>query len=657
MYKIAYYVMAGVAFLISSFLFMQSLFTTVRISFDGNEKSYYIDGNPAVIGILVFITMAILLFVYSNKGLRTKIAKYFMIIMLTISPVFALMAQNIPFADQYSCMETAAQMLEGNMSAFDAGNYMDKYANQNGLVLFYYVLGKVFGSYNYILVQLLNAVMIDVLYVMVYRYLKKYAPKYTDITILCLCAFFPLTLYTTFVYGTMIGLVLSIVAMIFQQMFFREHKWKYLLYSGVLIALAVQFKSNYLVFFVGMLICLVFHFVKEKSSKKLIPLGGVFLLCLCLVFGNSLTRVSLNKITDGASAGIKGTPSLAWVVMGLQESNRAPGWYNAYNGHVFEENNFDYELTQLQCKQDLQEEIVKKLNNPKESLVFFSKKIASQWCEPSFQGFWNNREEYKSEIKRSDFYYDITSSSGRLNRIIYFGLDIFQSFVYLGVIFYIILDKRKIISHNIGLIIFIGGFVFHLFWEGKSSYAFPYFVIIIPYAVSGMIGLFDRVIELRTGKITEILADRVVRKKAIVNATALVATFVCLLCVKDFRITNDTDDWNEYVRLHRFVPEGKYSLESVPENQVNFPFNLIFYPNKHWVYELRSENDTLKIEGIDLEEEDEFIAFKIERLNGGYCFRWYEYMDQVLTYDPEMKSLALCTYEENNKNQIWYLNK
>lgn len=32
-------------------------------------------------------------------------------------------------------------------------------------------------------------------------------------------------------------------------------------------------------------------------------------------------------------------------------------------------------------------------------------------------------------------------------------------------------------------------------------------------------------------------------------------------------------------------------------------------------------------------------------------------MDQVLTYDPEMKSLALCTYEENNENQIWYLDK
>lgn len=182
-------------------------------------------------------------------------------------------------------------------------------------------------------------------------------------------------------------------------------------------------------------------------------------------------------------------------------------------------------------------------------------------------------------------------------------------------------------------------------------------MIIIPYAASGMIQLFDRVIEIRTEKITEILAYRVERKKTIVKATALMAIFICFFYVKDFRITNDTDDWNEYVRLHRFVPEGKYSLESFSENQVNFPFNLIFYPNKHWVYELRSENDTLKIKGIDLEEEDEFIAFKIERLNGGYCFRWYEYMDQVLTYDPEMKSLALCTYEENNKNQIWYLEK
>ena len=134
------------------------------------------------------------------------------------------------------------------------------------------------------------------------------------------------------------------------------------------------------------------------------------------------------------------------------------------------------------------------------------------------------------------------------------------------------------------------------------------------------------------------------------------ATFICFLCVKDFRITNDTDDWNEYVRLHRFVPEGTYSLESACENSVTVPLELIFYPNKHWVYELRREADTLQIEGIDLEE-DEFIAFKIERLNGGYCFRWYEYLDQVLTYDPEIKSLVLSTYEENSKNQIWYLEK
>ena len=33
---------------------------------------------------------------------------------------------------------------------------------------------------------------------------------------------------------------------------------------------------------------------------------------------------------------------------------------------------------------------------------------------------------------------------------------------------------------------FIGGFIFHLFWETKSQYAYPYVVFIIPVAAYGL---------------------------------------------------------------------------------------------------------------------------------------------------------------------------
>ena len=33
--------------------------------------------------------------------------------------------------------------------------------------------------------------------------------------------------------------------------------------------------------------------------------------------------------------------------------------------------------------------------------------------------------------------------------------------------------------------VFLGGFLFHLVWEASASYAIPYFVLLIPYAVKG----------------------------------------------------------------------------------------------------------------------------------------------------------------------------
>lgn len=266
MYKVAYYIMAGIVFIISLFLFLQSLFITVRIDFEASEKSYFIDGKPVIVGILILLVTIALFLLYVRKRFSAKMAKGVLIAMLIFNPVFVLMAQNIPQGDSYAVMEIAAQMLEGDMSAFEPGNYMYICSNQNGLVLFYYVLTKLFGSRNYLMVQLLNAVLIDFLYVTLYRYMKKYASEYADVSVLCLCAFFSITLYTTFCYGTIIGLVFSITAILFQQIYFKERKWKYLLVSGIFIACAVQFKSNYLIFFIGMLLCFVFECIKERNE-------------------------------------------------------------------------------------------------------------------------------------------------------------------------------------------------------------------------------------------------------------------------------------------------------------------------------------------------------------------------------------------------------
>lgn len=654
MYRMAHYFMKGIVLAISFFLFMQTLFTTVRISTDDGEKSFFVDGNPIGTGILMLVIMMLLFLVYRRKDTAIRMSRCMTIAMFVINPLFVLMAGNVPRADAYRCMDTAAQMIQGDMSAFALGKYMDKYPNQNGLVFFYYCLAKVFGTHNYILIQLLNAVLIGILYILVYKYIKKYEPQYAEMCMLCLYLFFPITLYTTFVYGTVIGLVFSIAAIICQQFFLRRNRYRYLVIASLLISCAVQFKSNYVIFFIGMVICLIAHSIESKQ-KKIFILGNVLILAVFLILGSTFTNLCLDRITDGASSKVKGIPSSAWIVMGMQESSLAPGWYNSYNNNVYKQNEYDYVRTKLQCEQDLKTEIEKKINNPKQTLIFFSKKIASQWCEPSYQGFWYNCVQLKSNIERSALYYDLVSLTGRLNRIIYLGLDVFQSLIYFGLILYIILDKRKKITENIGLIVFVGGFLFHIFWEAKSSYIFPYMVIAIPYSAAGIVQMFDYIIQFQTGNIDrKYMITSSLKKKSPLIALLMVM-IVCWGAVKDFRITEDTEAWNDYYRLHRFVPEGTYDFQTASFNDNSITLSLLFHAEKNWMYELRDDNGTLEIDGIDLYEDDQFIEFMIERLEGGYCFRWCRFLDQVLTYDTEMQKLTLTTYDENNKNQIWYL--
>ncbi|MDE5717645.1 MAG: hypothetical protein K2I53_08550, partial [Lachnospiraceae bacterium] len=66
-------------------------------------------------------------------------------------------------------------------------------------------------------------------------------------------------------------------------------------------------------------------------------------------------------------------------------------------------------------------------------------------------------------------------------------LNYLQTEVYLGMLLYLFLRWRKgNLYELIGAVIFLGGYLFHLFWESSASYTIPYFVLLIPYAVCGM---------------------------------------------------------------------------------------------------------------------------------------------------------------------------
>ena len=59
-----------------------------------------------------------------------------------------------------------------------------------------------------------------------------------------------------------------------------------------------------------------------------------------------------------------GMPTASWVLMGLNESPRAPGWYSDINVAILMSNDYDMEKTEEMINEDLEERVNYMLEDP-----------------------------------------------------------------------------------------------------------------------------------------------------------------------------------------------------------------------------------------------------------------------------------------------------
>lgn len=125
------------------------------------------------------------------------------------------------------------------------------------------------------------------------------------------------------------------------------------------------------------------------------------------------------------------------------------------------------------------------MNSPSKALRFFKEKLLNQWNEPSYGVFSATRFMEEPEEWIAEMYY------GRGNDIIYGGLDLFQSAVYLLVFVYfvsLLSGRERTVCYLPGLFL-IGGILFSAIWEAKSRYVYPYMVVALPCAAGGVVKL------------------------------------------------------------------------------------------------------------------------------------------------------------------------
>lgn len=482
--KIIIYIIEIIFILILSFLFVISIFQTSSVVM--GEITKYLFDNPIIHIIAISITIAIFILI-NNKNLNITKKRLWILIGIWsfISAVWVFLVDLYPRFDQKHVYEIAEQMRNGIFTGFDKGKYAFICSNQLGLILYEFILGLIFKSKNYIALQLINIIALLVVFFCIYKITRMmFKDKNTSIIVIIgLFMFIPIWFYITFVYGNILGLAFSMIALLYALKYLEDRKIKYVAISAISISVAISFKSNYLISLIAILCILMFDIISNKRWKSFIPI--ITIILTYLIFSNMVPLIIQNITKKETSPGI---PMIAYVEMGLQEGKHAPGWYNRYNKKVYIESDCNYDKAVETVKRDLRDSLNKFKQNPKYACEFFYKKTVSQWNNPTFQAFWINwgkrREQERKLILKAITGHNI------VNTIISEYMNIIQTLILFGAtVFMIINFKKNNIKQLAFAIIFIGGFLFHIIWEAKCQYTITYFILLIPYAIKGYMDL------------------------------------------------------------------------------------------------------------------------------------------------------------------------
>lgn len=271
------------------------------------------------------------------------------------------------------------------------------------------------------------------------------------------------------------------------QRYIEKHKLRYLAGTAVSCAVGVWLKNTYLIFMIAILVFLLVDFWR---NWKYINVAGM----ICLVVAVSL----LGSVSDALverRLGFplsEGSPMIAWVTMAFGETeDGTPVKFDGYNRDVYLENDLDAGKAQEVATEELKRRFALITDTPEHFFRFMGKKLAMEWNEPTFESLVvNNRPQ--AQIEWPGLIRRMLREDNR-NLLVKYA-DLFHALVLLGALSWLFCKGRKEnLSYLFFAVVFIGGFLFQLFWEDSSQYTLFYFLMLMPYAVSGYLAMAEEI--------------------------------------------------------------------------------------------------------------------------------------------------------------------
>lgn len=410
--------------------------------------------------------------------------------------------------------------------------------HQNGMILFVAMLLSCFEMYIvYWIFRLLNVLFYELTIFFLWRTLRMLFAdrRITVIQAAMMFLFFPYGFYCVMFYGNVIGLGFAVLAIYLTVVYLEKESVRYLCGSAAAMILSIIFKQNDAIILVGLVLLMLLQPMAErKLTLKKAGAVGVFVLVVLL-------GIQLPDLIVGARTGMNlsgtGNSIYAHIAMGLQDSEDAPGWYNTYNEAVFAEHGYDKKETARAAKQSLSETLQYYADNPGEGWSFIHRKLASEWNNPTFEGFHMQNARLTAE-ELSPIVKSTINDGGKLNILLTFFLNVYESVVLFGILLYLAGAKDADIRQLFFVMLLIGAFVFFAVWEAKGRYVAPFYLMTIPYAAVGYHKL------LAGGSCFE-----TTKKTALVTAVLAVFIFFCNVGVIDnsMKLGTQSEEYYEYI--------------------------------------------------------------------------------------------------------------
>ncbi len=500
-YCVSFVVATIAIFLSISGIFCTGIFCN---KFDNSAETVFFKIDNVIFN-LSFIILFIFMLYFINKIVKKIDKKIIIVISLicivTISFGWTVFSKAPVRADQKMIHIAATSFLNNNYEMLlNRGDYLFMHPLQLGIVYYLKLIYEVFGTTDYLVIRILNILYLVISIFMIEKIsgkLLKYSDETKKMIYIMFLLFLPLMFFTTYVYGNMVGFVLSLISLYLMLKYFEDKSIIKMVLSSIIIAISIVLKSNNLIVMIAMIIIILFDMIKKFNWKNILY---IILILILYKFSNTLIlkyteNITVSKINEGI-------PMISYIDMGMADQKETtPGWYNGKRNveSIYIENNFDTTLTKEDSKETIKNRILYFIKNPSDFIIYYSKKIGSTWLEPTFQSLWINApaEEIENidEVDREYIKNNkilISMYEGKINKFIVKYLDIYQIIIYFTSGLYILKNIKNIDYKNfIFILIFIGGLAFHILWETKSSYAITYFVLLIPYSCLGMNIVFE----------------------------------------------------------------------------------------------------------------------------------------------------------------------